>query len=400
LQLDRLISAFTLDRPLPSDLPADDDTVVEEDYRLSNYVATSVPLILSVTAGLIALYLLSDLVLGDVESFLRFLPVMGGTSVILLVLALLVHRSALQRKTSEVGTLGVVAVGTVCMYLAIVQYMQDQSILHSLPYVYLLGAVSVPFWPDRRYFIASGFVGAAPFLVLFLIRPETDLLEYLIPMTIIAAVLLYLVQETISRANRRMFALAYEVQYRASHDVMTTLSSRSHWFALASAVYDQSMRDRRPLCILYLDIDHFKSINDHFGHDVGDTVLKRVAEAVAHNAPRRDLVSRFGGEEFVKLLPDTSLPQAIARARALHQRVNAIEMPSSTVTVSVGIAEAVPGQTLDEMIIRADRAMLRAKESGRNRTVIATADIPPTIEPPPVPAGAPSIMTEDDLATN
>lgn len=400
---ERLIAALKIDRRYSTDIPGDDDTVVEEDYRLSNYVASSVPLILSVTAGLILLYSLSDLLLGRFDSFLRFLPVMGGTAGMLLILAFLVHRSSLQRKKSRVGILVVITVGIVSAYLAITQHLQDQSVLYSLPYIFLLAAVAVPFWPERSYFIAGSIASIVPLVVAFAIRPETDLVEYLIPLAIIASVLLFLVHETISRANRRMFALAYEVQYRASHDVMTTLSSRSHWLGLAHEIYEAAVRERRPLCIFYLDIDHFKTINDRFGHDAGDAALKQVAEAVAFNVPRRDLVSRFGGEEFVMLLPDTTLPQAIARARALHLRVNTIEslpdtsMASGTITVSVGIAEAVTGQSLDQLIIRADRAMLRAKESGRNRTVIATADLPHVPEPPPPSEATADVIGEGDL---
>jgi two-component system cell cycle response regulator len=124
---------------------------------------------------------------------------------------------------------------------------------------------------------------------------------------------------------------------------------------------------------MLFDIDHFKSVNDTFGHDVGDEILKGVAQRVAGNMRNFDMVARHGGEEFVVVMPDTSGDMALAVAERLCQRIAAepfaisAEPGKRDVTVSIGLTDYVPGDTAEEMLKRADRAMYRAKHGGRNR---------------------------------
>jgi two-component system cell cycle response regulator len=135
------------------------------------------------------------------------------------------------------------------------------------------------------------------------------------------------------------------------------------------------MRDTgKPVSILLFDIDHFKAVNDTYGHAAGDEVLRVIAQRASHNLRGTDMVARFGGEEFVVAMADTPREIAAMVAERLRERIAAepIVLPDVpeglTVTVSIGVASAAPGDTTpDDVLRRADAAMYRAKAGGRNR---------------------------------
>ncbi|MDP1784823.1 MAG: GGDEF domain-containing protein, partial [Sulfuricurvum sp.] len=129
-----------------------------------------------------------------------------------------------------------------------------------------------------------------------------------------------------------------------------------------------SRRYERPLSVLLLDIDHFKLINDRFGHLIGDEVLKAFSALLSKQIRDSDVVARWGGEEFVILLPDTSLSSAIKMAEALRQRieVNVFETVKN-LTCSIGVAEFNPVEEADDLLQRADEKLYGAKNGGRNR---------------------------------
>ena len=126
--------------------------------------------------------------------------------------------------------------------------------------------------------------------------------------------------------------------------------------------------------MLAIDIDHFKRINDQYGHAVGDEVLRRVVERVGHRKRKSDLLFRTGGEEFVLLLPDTAEHDAARVADQVRQQVQESAMlpDGSAVTVSIGLSMRRPGQAADAWMREADNALYDAKRTGRNRVVLAT----------------------------
>ena len=131
------------------------------------------------------------------------------------------------------------------------------------------------------------------------------------------------------------------------------------------------------LSIALIDIDHFKGINDTYGHEAGDHVLTTVAQVLARNLRPTDLVARFGGEEFVILFPDTDLEHALiagerVRLAVASEALNSGERRLPGVTISMGIAQLQPGQSVPELLKGADRAMYAAKDGGRNRVVAAS----------------------------
>jgi diguanylate cyclase (GGDEF)-like protein len=131
---------------------------------------------------------------------------------------------------------------------------------------------------------------------------------------------------------------------------------------------------------MMFDIDHFKNINDTYGHAVGDQMLKRVTQIACAELRSADVIGRYGGEEFIILLPMTNAAQAGLLAERIRAGVAALRVPTekgdASVTLSIGIVErmdAFRAESLEEMFRRVDRAMYAAKEAGRNRVEIFTS---------------------------
>lgn len=164
-----------------------------------------------------------------------------------------------------------------------------------------------------------------------------------------------------------------ELYHQATHDGLTGLYNRRHLDACAEHEYDYFLRSKRPLSLLMFDLDHFKRVNDTYGHDFGDRVLKMVAQECAIVLRKSDLFFRSGGEEFVVLLPDTSKTDALLIAEKLRARIEAQQVSlysvSAQVTISIGVAttETELAGGIRELITWADEAMYRSKHDGRNR---------------------------------
>ncbi len=162
------------------------------------------------------------------------------------------------------------------------------------------------------------------------------------------------------------------VAYLANIDALTKSLTRRHFFNIAESEFLRFSRYRRSLTILVLDADHFKNINDTYGHYVGDLVLRNLSLVVLEQKRAQDTFGRLGGEEFGLLLPETNLEQA----KVVAERVQKTwaQTPSNVdgnliySTVSIGVAEAnQDDKTFEDILRRADRMMYKAKESGRNR---------------------------------
>ncbi|NNE41107.1 MAG: PleD family two-component system response regulator [Marinicaulis sp.] len=165
-------------------------------------------------------------------------------------------------------------------------------------------------------------------------------------------------------------------------DQLTGLYNRRYLASHLSAMFDRAFWTGRSLAVMVLDIDHFKSINDTHGHDVGDKVLVEFADTVSKSVRGIDLACRYGGEEFLVAMPDTDMAFASVVAERLRQEVegNKIVVNSGrdeiSVTVSIGIASTENGpeeDTAQKLIKRADEALYSAKESGRNKVVESAA---------------------------
>ena len=165
----------------------------------------------------------------------------------------------------------------------------------------------------------------------------------------------------LEQANARLRELA-------ATDGLTGVSNRAAFDERLAESYDLAVRDGRTLSVVLLDVDHFKSFNDTFGHPAGDEVLKIVAGLIAAAARTTDTVARYGGEEFVLVLPDTDYEGAMVLAERCRRAVAAAGWPLRPVTVSVGVS-TLTAETRDAavMVREADGALYRSKQTGRNR---------------------------------
>jgi diguanylate cyclase (GGDEF)-like protein len=197
----------------------------------------------------------------------------------------------------------------------------------------------------------------------------------------IARNLLYIMSERVRYSNL-IIADSIEMQRKyqrfATIDALTGLHNRGWLDDMFDREIRRSERDDLTLCLMMIDVDHFKNYNDEHGHLAGDRVLVSVGESIRKPLRPNDLVARFGGEEFSVLLPETGLDNALAIAERLRERVNMTdpgEMDGKKIpgaTVSIGIAEYRSGDTLETMIAAADVAMYHAKKKGRNCVCVAS----------------------------
>lgn len=189
-------------------------------------------------------------------------------------------------------------------------------------------------------------------------------------------------KRSLRERNKALGAAMKELRIVATHDALTGLRNRGAMVEQLDAEVarsDRRIESERPLTICLLDVDHFKRINDSFGHQAGDAALKHVAEILKDSLRRGDFVGRFGGEEFLLLLPATTRDGALLIANRLRNSIATSSIAGLPVdrriSVSLGVAVHEPGETATQVLRRADAALYRAKRAGRNRVV--SADAPP-----------------------
>lgn len=160
------------------------------------------------------------------------------------------------------------------------------------------------------------------------------------------------------------------LERRARHDDLTDVLSRGAFWEELEAACTNAERQRQPLTVAFVDLDHFKAINDVYGHMAGDSVLRHFAGLLRKTSGLNDIIGRLGGEEFAIVMPDTTLESGRAASIRLNTAVRAAPCPSEpdaiSYTVSIGMALRQPGEDADTLMRRADRALYDAKLKGRN----------------------------------
>ncbi|MEC4590349.1 GGDEF domain-containing protein [Nitrospirillum amazonense] len=164
-----------------------------------------------------------------------------------------------------------------------------------------------------------------------------------------------------------------ELMQQARQDPLTGVANRRVLWSAGEMEVSRALRHHRALSLLMIDIDHFKAVNDRWGHGTGDALLVAVADCLTRELRRSDILARVGGEEFMALLPETGLEDAWAVAERVRQQVATItvDRPQGPVrcTVSIGVATlGADGHVWEELVTAADQALYRAKDTGRNRT--------------------------------
>jgi diguanylate cyclase (GGDEF)-like protein len=170
--------------------------------------------------------------------------------------------------------------------------------------------------------------------------------------------------EALARANRTL-------DHLARHDNLTGLLNRTALYEHLEREQARAARYDGDFCVVMIDLDHFKRVNDDYGHLVGDHVLQAVASALSGQLRGNDVLGRYGGEEFVAMLPETTLSQAKVLIERLRACVAALRPDTAAgpipVTISMGLAAYRQGDSLKQLLDRADDALYRAKAAGRNR---------------------------------
>ena len=175
-------------------------------------------------------------------------------------------------------------------------------------------------------------------------------------------------------ANLHRASLVTELQHSARTDAKTGLLNSGGWQLLARQHLAQCAGANRPAAVLLVDLDHFKNVNDTHGHLAGDLVLKSVADILARELRGYDAVGRYGGEEFIALLPGVEAQAAMAIGERVRQRISSAtveDLMQVTASVGVAVGKAVSGMELEDIIDAADIALYEAKRGGRDRVCLA-----------------------------
>lgn len=271
-----------------------------------------------------------------------------GLSIVLVLVALGRDRAA--------ANAGLVLLGLWLAYRVLIALRSSAS----------LGAIA-------RYFLLatlSALVVAAVCAVVALNHLPLNASSYQALELALIAELTFLALALAQQARRHQFACA-RAMHLACHDSLTGLYNRRAFLDMAKPLWSNAQRNQRPLSMIMIDLDHFKRINDQHGHDAGDRALQASARLFEQACRAGDLLTRWGGEEFLILLPETDMAQACVFAERVRGALEALGLPvesqSILLTASFGVAERADKQSLEDLIKAADLRLYDAKTKGRNR---------------------------------
>lgn len=285
----------------------------------------------------------------------RALPVVAAVATLLLGVLLMLFY---QWVTPKATPLMVTAVA-----VALVFYLRPVLSAVLFSGMAALGFAALPLTQPNPALLASGRVSA-------LVIPLTGLLLSVLSWR--KNTVNILLSRSLAQANATLAAKQAELERLAWHDSLTGLCNRGEFMRRADHELLRAMRHDYCTAFVLLDLDHFKRVNDHYGHPVGDAVLRHLAGVLKAGVRASDVVARLGGEEFIVMLPHARLDAALLCAEKLRRRVQ--EQPLATeagwlsVTVSLGVVEVPPQSRADVSTAYAaiDRALYRAKSAGRN----------------------------------
>jgi len=186
----------------------------------------------------------------------------------------------------------------------------------------------------------------------------------------------------LNKAIKEIQTLNEELKEMSIRDSLTKVLNRSGYEEIMRSEWQRAKQTGTPISILLLDVDNFKTYNDTYGHLAGDEILKKVAQTIQESVRAMDIVGRFGGEEFILILPATSLAESKETAETIRSRIEArkilhrLSKNSGYLTVSIGGACTIPKESdynVEKLIYEADMALYHAKRTGRNKVIISTA---------------------------
>jgi len=213
-------------------------------------------------------------------------------------------------------------------------------------------------------------------LVLILMHSHSSAMRIYYTLYMLIAISMSIVTNIFAaRIYRKNYRFERQLRAFADIDELTQLPRRRRVIELAKRILHRCERADLPVCVLYLDADRFKSINDLLGHDAGDRALAMIANQIQEAVRPADVAGRFGGEEFIIFLPGADLHVATKIAERIRKRIEGITDFEASLTVSIGVAQHMKDQDIHDVIQAADGALLHAKRTGRNRVTIADASL-------------------------
>jgi diguanylate cyclase (GGDEF)-like protein len=178
----------------------------------------------------------------------------------------------------------------------------------------------------------------------------------------------------VSRQNQELNNALQTISQQAITDELTGAFNRRHILEILKYQKSLADRGRYSFVVCYADLDHFKRVNDHFGHNVGDLVLQKFSQLTREAIREVDFIARFGGEEFLLVMVDTTLDNAVKAMERVRRGIAEFSFgdmaPGLNITVSLGVTAYQPGDSIDGLIHRADEALYEAKQQGRNRVAV------------------------------
>lgn len=190
---------------------------------------------------------------------------------------------------------------------------------------------------------------------------------------------LFIMMLVLAAAHFTLKTWQRQLEFMATTDQLTGLANRHMFEILFEQAMKRAQREQVPISVLALDIDHFKKINDTWGHQAGDLVLRGIGELLRTHVRASDVVCRWGGEEFLVMLDNCNQQEAGERARALATRVRGLQVPFGrehiSLTISCGVAGLYPGESLESAVARVDKALYTAKGQGRDQVHLASSQL-------------------------
>jgi diguanylate cyclase (GGDEF)-like protein len=237
---------------------------------------------------------------------------------------------------------------------------------------FLLPLAFIAVYPVRRDWatVAVALVAIATVVVSALLEDEGESVEAMVVnrgMTVVVLLGIAFLLNRVTASERQLFRIA-------TTDPLTGIFNRRHFMALLAREAQRTARYATTFSVLMLDIDHFKRINDTYGHAIGDEAIKAMAGAASKHLRPTDMIGRFGGEEFVVMLPHTDEAGAVVAAERIRESVGKVVVPAGTqdvrFTVSIGAATCTPKASVDQLLECADKALYAAKSGGRNQVCV------------------------------
>ncbi len=363
--------------------PEPDLGILESAYRQNILHADvdQIRLIVSIYVGVVLIYAIIDYQLFGLSTLLFALYVARGIFVVLSALLILGLRRI--KKYQLIDRLVLIWAVTGVGLTLFINFTRANSFFYNAPVdLMILMSIYIALPSPFYHRLIPALIFSVGEIALFLyfrsgvspVGVRSVILAFLAGNIIglLTSIRLYAYRRNQYKAQHQEQLARQELERLATTDSLTQLANRHRFMEVIHQEFERFRRSQAPFCLLSIDLDHFKHINDTSGHAIGDTVLKQFGVLASSQIRQIDLVGRLGGEEFAILLVETRLEQALDVANRIRELCEqaALQTPASKIqlTTSIGVAEVQEGDaSVDEIFLRSDQALYRAKQNGRNQ---------------------------------